>query len=660
MRIEQTRPNRWVARSSYSEKDVVKAAGFRWDRDARQWWTSDPAVAAKLADPEQAARCVAEAATRQAVRQEAIETSRAQDADVELPCSAGLPCPAGLAYLPYQRAGIAAALKRQNVLFGDEMGLGKTIQAIGLINADPTLNRILVICPATLRVNWRNELRKWLTRDLTIGFATGSICDPKAFNITIINYDILTRHESVLRSITWDLIIADEAHFLKNPKAKRTRAVVGIDDYTAKKEDRQPLAPIAARRAALLTGTPIPNRPVEAWPLVHFLAPTEFRSFYGYATRYCAAGNNGYGWDASGSSNLAELQDKLRATIMIRRLKADVLTELPAKRRAIIELPANGASGAVDAEVEAYSRHEEQLDALRVAVELAKASDRQEDYEAAVGALKVTAQAAFAEMSKLRHETAVAKIPYVIDHIRSIVEAGSKVVVFAHHHDVIEALAAEFGSQAVTLYGETKMADRQAAVDRFQSDSNVLVFIGGILAAGVGITLTAASHVVFAELDWVPGNMTQAEDRLHRIGQRDMVLVQHLVLEGSLDARMAHILVEKQEVQAQALDRVTVEVEVPAVPSRQRATTESASRERIAREAEMMTPEQIGTVAACLILLAALDADHASVVNGVGFSKIDNQIGHSLAAAASAGRMSPKQAALGARLVHKYRRQLEG
>lgn len=648
MRIEQA-GNRYICICTFEERGVPKAAGFRWDPGQRCWWTPDADKAARLANPEMAAQLMREQEDKLKARATLVEDSRQADADVVLPCRDGL------AYLPYQRAGIASALKRRNVLFGDEMGLGKTIQAVGLINADVTLTKILVVCPATLKRNWYNELSKWLTRDLRIGFGESKWFHPEATDITIVNYDILAKYQDRIRAIEWDLLICDEAHLLKNPKTKRTRSICGIDDYTARKEECDVLPPVKARRAIFLTGTPIPNRPIEGFPLFHFLAPDEFRSFFGFAKRYCGADSNGFGFDPSGASNLPELQDKLRSTIMIRRLKADVLKELPAKRRAIIEIPAiNGASAAVAAEADAFEAHEERLASLRVAVELAKASDDPADYDAAVGALKAGASVAFTEISRLRHDTAVAKIPYVVEHLRDIVEAGSKVVVFAHHKDVLLAVAKEFGDKAVLLYGDTAMDARQAAVDRFQRHPECLVFVGGILAAGVGITLTAASHVVFAELDWVPGNVTQAEDRCHRIGQHDCVLVQHLVLEGSLDARMATVLVAKQEIQAAALDTVT-EAQEPAVPSKERAATESASRKQIETEAAQMTPARIAAVQDGLRQLAAMDGDRARDVNGMGFSKIDVEIGHKLA---SLYVLTPKQAALGSKLVKKYRRQV--
>jgi hypothetical protein len=670
-----------------------------------------------------------------------------------------------------------------------------------------------VICPATLKLNWAREMKKWLVRPLTIWQASASgSWHASAFNITIINYDILAKRSKELRAMEWDLIIADEAHYLKNPEAKRTQAALGKEKKGVWEQE-----PIKARRRILMTGTPIPNRPVEGWPIFRYLDPTEFRNFFGYAIRYCAAAKGAYGWDFSGSSNLPELQNKLRASIMIRRLKADVLTELPAKRRSVIEISANGASKAVAAESAAWDAHESRIDSLRVAAELSKAGSA-EEYAEAVAALREAASVAFSEMSKIRHDTAVAKIPYVIEHLRTAMENG-KVVCFCWHHDVILALEAAFNGRhdgpdlremdcsetgresrehgtldvplsmwenegrsggvpseghverlssvsaketrqsqvvrvqdgctgetaseegsrpirlhmegysdpdnlsaagdtntlqsqsflgqqplyrqdypgdglcageylgdqlegqrnqaqrehrrigdvdskppsvpgiAVSLYGATPMDRRQAAVDRFQTDPECRLFIAGIAAAGVGITLTAASHVVFAELDWVPGNVTQCEDRCHRIGQQNMVMVDHLVFEGSIDARMARTLVEKQEVIADALDTITEAPEpiVPATPGRERAATESSSRAKITAEAAKLSDEDIERIHAGLRTLAAMDQDRARDLNGMGFSRIDCEIGHSLAASTA---LSARQAALGAKLVHKYRRQL--
>lgn len=578
--------------------------------------------------------------------EQAVAASRATDATINVPT------PEGLAYLPFQRAGIAYTIAHPSALIGDEMGLGKTVEAIGVINADPTIERVLVICPASLRINWRRELARWLTRPLTVGIANGD--SMPATDIVVINYDILRKHSVAIHAIVWDLVIADEAHFCKSPSAQRTEQLFGTDDYAAKKRSADKVvAPIKARRRLLLTGTPIANRPKELFPLIHYLDPQAWPSFFAYARRYCGATQSRYGWDFDGASHLDELQEKLRSTLMVRRLKADVLTELPAKRRQVIELPANGAAGAVEAEAEAFGRHDLAIEAAQAAVELAKASATPADYEAAVARLREETQAAFTEISHLRHKTAVAKLPQVIEHVREMLDETGKIVVMCHHHDVQDALVAEFGAACVLHRGGLSDTEKQQAVDRFQRDPSVKVFVGSILASGVGITLTASSTVVFAELDWVPGNVTQTEDRLHRIGQHDSVLVQHLVLDGSLDARMAHILVAKQAVIDQTLD--TVEAAIPAAPTRDRPSTADTPRSHIAALADTLTVEQVQAVHTALRILAGYDPDYASERNGAGFNRVDGAIGHSLAERPS---LSPRQAALGSVLVRKYHRQL--
>lgn len=637
---------KFFAICSFDQREIVKAAGFRWDPGVRRWWTADVSIAAKFKTAEAAQATLAGFEAKKTERAEAVIQSRAAAPLVDIE----IPSPEGLEYLPYQRAGVSYGINHSAILFGDEMGLGKTIQAIGMINADPSIRKVLVICPASLKLNWRRELNKWLVRPLKISIAEGKICQAEYVDVTIMNYDILDRHAATLRAVQWDLVVIDEAHYLKNPKAKRTQAVFGRE--ADKKKDKPAIAPLAAKRRAALTGTPIPNRPVEGWGLFHYLDPVEFAKFFTYALRYCDGHQGSHGWDFTGASNLFELQEKLRASFMVRRLKADVLKELPAKRRAVIELSHDSMS--VGAEAEEWEKRQERLASLRAAVELAKASDDPREYFAAVAALKEAVTAAFTEMSQVRHDTAVAKIPYVIDHLKNAVEDGHKVVCFAHHHDVIEALKKEFGPVAVAVYGPTSMAARQDAVDRFQKDPECLLFLGGIMAAGVGLTLTASSHVVFAELDWVPGNVTQAEDRCHRIGQHNMVLVEHLVLEGSLDARMARILVEKQQIIEQALD---AEIPAPIVPSDkdERPATETVTRAAIVREAATMSQERAAAILEGLRMLSAMDADRASQRNGMGFSQADTFIGNRLAQLKS---LTAKQAALGAKLVNKYRRQL--
>jgi SNF2 family DNA or RNA helicase len=644
MRIEYC-GRQFVARCTFDERALPKTAKFRWDPDRRIWWTDDPKRAATLAEYcDDSARAAIDNHTKAV--QAAVEASRAIDADAEIPA------PEGLAYLPFQKAGIVYGSNREVTIIGDEMGLGKTIQALGIVNADQTVKSVLVICPASLRLNWQREAERWLVRPMSIGIANQTFPET---DLVIINYDILRKHREALRSRTWDLLVVDECHYLKNPKTIRTIEVLG-------KWHRDPqlaLSPIPARRRLYLTGTPIVNRPIELWPILHSTGRPEWRNWRAYVERFCDGEQTRWGWDVKGASNLGELQEILRSTIMVRRLKKDVLTDLPAKRRQVIELPANGALDVVRSENAAWRQREAVLEALQTAVELAKASEDQADYEAAVQALREGYMVAFTEMSALRHETARAKVPYVVEHVLEAVDSSGKVVLFGHHKDVLHAIndgLREGGIETVLLTGDMTAVERQESVDRFQTDDDVKVFIGTIGAAGVGITLTAASHVVFAELDWVPGNMSQAEDRCHRIGQSESVLVQHLVLEDSLDARIAKTIVEKQDVIDRALDKASSAIDRSwgTMITVADAATRNVTRTEIDEEAANIPVAEIVEIHEKLRRLAMM-CDGALSVDGAGFNKCDTYIGKSLAARPS---LTPKQAALGRRLVHKYRRQL--
>ena len=638
--------DRYEAISKYGEWEAKKA-GFRWDRANKVWWTNYDNTALSLleyADDEARARLKE---FHQAVQRE-MASSRATDADIDLPA------PEGLDYLPYQRAGIAYAMGRPATLLGDEMGLGKTIQAIGVVNADPTVKRVLVICPASLRLNWQREARKWLTRDMETEVVGKGF--PFYAGIVIVNYDILAKHQEAIREREWDLLIVDECHYLKNPKAQRTQQVFGS---WKKKEQKwvQAVTPIPARRRLFLTGTPIVNRPIELHPILKSIDKARWGNWRQYTQRYCDAHETRFGYDVSGASNLDELQDTLRATCMVRRLKADVLKELPAKRRQVIELPPNGAADAIKAEQNLLAAQREQREQLQAAVELAKASDDPEEYKRSVVALRAGERAAFTETSRIRIETAVAKLPYVTEHLNTAIEAGEKVVVFAHHHKVLDALMTEFGDRAVKLDGRDSMEARDEAVRRFQQNDSVRLFVGGMKAAGVGLTLTAAAHVVFAELDWVPGTLSQAEDRCHRIGQANSVLVQHLVLEGSIDATMVQTIVGKQQVIDKALD-IPTDTEEPDWTARAPEEDESATKpfgsKQIAEAAELLTPEEIELAHRKLRYLASV-CDGAVELDGMGFNGLDTRIGKELAALPL---LSPKQAALGDKITKKYSRQL--
>lgn len=515
---------------NFEDRHVPKAARFWFDGDgsktgtAKIWFTRDPAIAANLAHCADDT-CSAELECLFEKRKETVQASRATDADIEIPI------PDGLDYMPFQRAGIQFAIGKSSVLLADEPGLGKTIQAVGVINYDAEIRTVLAIVPASLKLNWKKESLKWLVREFDIYIAEGTKPNPYALEamlkdggrvLLIVNYDIAAAWGAILKSITWDLLLLDEAHMLKTATAARTKAILGAAPKKSRKtgEESPAIPPIQAKRRIFATGTPVLNRPEELWTLIHSLDPTTWPSWWTFVHRYCGAHRNKWGLVTDGATNIPELQEKLRATIMIRRRKEDVLTELPPKRRQIIEIPANGYTNVIREENEEYEDHENSLTELRAEVELAKASDDEDKYTEAVARLREAGRVAFEAMARIRHQTALAKVPAVIEHLTVSFESTPKIVCFAHHRDVVEAIAAAFPGECVVLYGGMSATAKDECVTRFQDDPTCKLFVGSIQAAGVGLTLTAASTVVFAELSWTPALVTQAEDRCHRIGAK--------------------------------------------------------------------------------------------------------------------------------------------
>lgn len=672
---------RFEAKTDFAERyacnAALKAAGFSFDYDGTKVWHSqsyapkygqkprtwseqvavavrlsnylDSAAQARIASDATATQVAAQVKDQEALKAESLETSRATDADIDLPL------PEGLSYLPYQRAGIAYAMKRQNTLIADEMGLGKTIQAIGVNNTDIAARKILIIAPAKIKLNWAKEFVKWDTKGLSVGIITNNSkktreaierwgkglvsilpkAGPFTTDVVIANYDILAKGiADMFREITWDILISDECHKIKNGKAQRTQHLLGRKEKRDRKtgEVIPAIAPIAAKRNVFLTGTPIVNRPLELWPLLERFDPNGLgKNFFKYAQRYCGAFHNGHGWDFSGSSNLDELQNKLRSMFMVRRLKSEVLKDLPPKRRSVVVL-------------EAPDSLEEILKREQVAFAALK-HDNTLTFESID----------FTAMSKVRKEVADAKAPFVIEYVEDALESLDKVVVFAHHDSVIRKIAEHFGNAAVFANGTCSDIQVQEAAERFQTDPTCKVFVGSIIAAGVGITLTAASTVIFAELDWVPGNVTQAEDRCHRIGQTDSVNIYHLVLDGSVDARMVELLIEKQEVIDSALDTKHAAKPMPIIGRHFDAVVYDDMVKKPKPEVDTLPVEVVRAIHQGLQQLAGV-CDGAQARDGMGFNGADTVFGKSLAGAQI---LTPKQARAGQRLIRKYQKQLD-
>jgi SWI/SNF-related matrix-associated actin-dependent regulator 1 of chromatin subfamily A len=355
--------------------------------------------------------------------------------------------------------------------------------------------------------------------------------------VTIISYDLLTRSAKSFGSggqgssptAQFGVIIVDESHFLKSAKALRTKVIGPLVKRT--------------KIAVLLSGTPALSRPAELYTQVSNLCPRLLPSWNDYAKRYCDAKQGRFGLESGGASNLEELRALLRS-VMIRRLKAEVLTELPAKRRqqVFLDLPA--------AAVKDIRKKLHECSKLKCIV------DNPSYPEAERKQAHTTSQQM---LNELYMESGAAKIPHVNEYIKMLVEGGCKFLVFAHHKQVMDGICKELGEQKppvhyIRIDGDTPMSERQRLVQAYQNDARMQVAVLSITAAGVGLTLTAANAVVFAELSWVPGNIIQAEDRAHRIGQQFSVNIHFLLAKDTIDDLMWPCIDKKLNVVANTLD----------------------------------------------------------------------------------------------------------
>ena len=391
---------------------------------------------------------------------------------------------------PFQRAGVAYASKAKRCFIADEMGLGKTVQALATVhhlNAYP----VLVVCPASLKINWLRESNKWLK-----GHPSQVLPSWYKADVDVTNYESLPKLKQQIKERKYKSVIVDECHYVKNHKAIRTKALVEIVEG------------IEVR--LLLSGTPIVNRPAELLAQLGVLGRLEdLGGFRRFSTRYLQWDFKGYG------TNLDELQRELRAKCFIRRKKSDVLKELPPKIRTV-----------VDMELEDKVAYENAAN----------------EAENEIGAIQL-----------FRHEAARQKLRDVEAWVRDFLETGEKLVLFAVHIDIQKALILKFPGCA-TILGEETVGARQASVDRFQTDKECQLIVCSLKAAGVGLTLTAASNVAFVEQDWTPGGMEQAEDRCHRIGQLDSVTAWYLLAKGTIDTEMSELIEEKRKAISSATD----------------------------------------------------------------------------------------------------------
>ena len=428
---------------------------------------------------------------------------------------------------PYQELCVAymeEVYKEGNgILIADEMGLGKTIEAIAWLSLHPEIRPVMVVCPASVKQNWYREIKKWIPDANVQLIRNGKDTFESGNDFYVINYDLIWRLKDI-DSVNVESIIFDEVTAIKESKAKRSK--------TSKRLGRK------AKYVIGLSGTPIMNRPIEFYNFLNMIAPKEFNNWVYFGTRYCGGRQIRIGnrqiWQFSGATNLNELGKRLKS-LMLRRKKEQVLTELPAKRRQTmyLELPYKYRKEYIKKEKDLIWS----LDALK--------SDR-----------SLQVPDVLAKLGLLRHAIGMAKVEIANSYIKQVTESDNKLVVFAHHQDVLNKLEENVKNAKIKYVradGSTPTEDRQKYIDRFQEDDNCKVFLASS-AMGMGITLTAASNALFVERQWSPSLEEQMEDRIHRIGQDRGVLIQYMQVENTFDERMAKVINNKREIMSQVLD----------------------------------------------------------------------------------------------------------
>ena len=482
---------------------------------------------------------------------------------------------------PHQIEGVAFLLGRARAILADDMGLGKTRQAIVALRHARPGGPYLVVCPASVKRNWAREISVAAPDASTYVIERGE-GSRDAHEWVIVNYDILGRHVDALGAVPWAGLVFDEAHYLKNHRSARSRLARHLADRAKAIAGANPAV-------YLLTGTPLTNRPRDLFVLLQLVGHPLGRSFLSFAKRYCAAERNDYGWETRGASNLEELTVQLHG-VMLRRAKDDVLS-LPPKIRTWLPVDVPKGTGVRD---------------MRKVVELL-IGDEPIAPGSAVDQRRLRGRLLHA-VTRARQTLAIAKVKATIDLATSAVEQGEKVIVFSCFEEPVQAIAEAFRGSAVLLTGETPADKRQAIVDHFQNDDRIRVFVANIIAGGIGNNLTAATQVVFNDLDWVPANHWQAEDRAYRIGQTRTVNVTYMIAAETIDDFVQMVLEKKTRLVGAIVDGTAMAqgVSGDVLDELQRALREMSSG--FAEPRQAVNGE---TVIETLLRRARLDLDDA-------------------------------------------------
>ena len=459
---------------------------------------------------------------------------------------------------PFQRAGISFLDNRDGCgIIGDDMGLGKTLQAIGYLQLHPELRPAVIVCPANVKGHWVQKVTEWMdnpTVYLLSGYADPEggveqiskykiVCGNPKNRIIICNYDILANRTAKieengktkkveivgtgwshwLKKSKFQIIIGDEGHYIKNKKSGRSTAYISLAKKTKKR--------------IFLSGTPIEKRANEFFNMLNLVAQDLFPSHWEYAMEYTDAHHNGYGWSFSGAKNREKLFGLINNRVMIRRMKTDVIKDLPKKIKSVMPME-------IDNRAE-YNFAESNF------IRWIK------DNFGLEAANKATKAEALVQFEKLKQLALKGKLDSCISWVHDVLESGEKLVVFCHHKEVVDRLMQEFGTIAVKIDGGTDPKDRLPIVERFNSNESIRLFIG-TLAAREGISLKGASHLAFLELYWSPGKHDQAEDRIIGIGRgkegATSVNIYYLLAENTVEIDIAKIIDKERKNVTKILD----------------------------------------------------------------------------------------------------------
>ncbi|HWI22312.1 MAG TPA: DEAD/DEAH box helicase [Baekduia sp.] len=407
---------------------------------------------------------------------------------------------------PFQWAGVRYALRARQLFIADEQGLGKTVEALATLEADDAYPAI-VVCPASLKLNWERETARWLPhRDVAV--VAPGMAVPPAADIVVINYELVSRHEGALKRIHAKALVVDESHYCKNPRAKRTQAVRRV---------AQDMRPTALKLA--LTGTPVLNHADE---LISQLRVIGRLGDFGSGARFSK--------QFEGEDLEERVHWHLRRRCFVRRLKKDVLPQLPAKRQVVVPISLSNEPEyrLAEKDVIAWLR-EQPLDLKELNAKIAATLRAQR----------------LAQLGTLQRLAAAGKLHSALAWIHDFLASGEPLVVFARHVDIQNAVVERF-PDALHLLGADNVQRREAAVNAFQQPDGPQLIVCATRVAAQGITLTRASNVAFLELEWTPALHDQAEDRCHRIGQEDAVTAWYLLAADTIDETMAKLIQSKR------------------------------------------------------------------------------------------------------------------